>query len=89
MVSLIAAGFGVSLLADILTPIQFPGVCYVPLRQAYHSQLVVVHRRFERSAAVQALIDGLRSIARPGTQDEPAHDTSVQPPNHTQPNRHD
>ena len=89
MVSLIAAGFGVSLLADILTPIQFPGVCYVPLRQAYHSQLVVVHRRFERSAAVQALIDGLRSIARPGTQDEPAHDTSVQSPNHTQQNSHD
>ena len=65
MVSLIAAGFGVSLVVDTLTPIQFPGVCYRPLREEYHSELVVVHRRFERSAAVQALIDGLRSIARP------------------------
>ena len=65
MISLIAAGFGVSLLIDILTPIQFPGVRYIPLREEYHSWLIVVHRRFERSAAVQALLDGLRSIARP------------------------
>ena len=65
MVSLIAAGFGVSLVVDTLTPIQFPGVCYRPLQEEYHSELVVVHRRFERSAAVQALIDGLHSIARP------------------------
>lgn len=64
MISLIAAGFGVSLLIDILTPIQFPGVRYIPLREEYHSWLIVVHRRFERSATVQSLLDGLRSIAR-------------------------
>lgn len=65
MVSLIAAGFGVSLVADIFTLIQPPGVRYIPLEQAYHSWLVVAHRRFERSPAVQSLLDGLRSIARP------------------------
>lgn len=65
LVSLIAAGFGVSLVVDILTPIQLPGVRYIPLQQELHSDLVVVHRRFERSAAVQALLSGIKSIARP------------------------
>lgn len=64
LLSLISAGFGVSLVTDNLTPIQLPGIRYIPLQQEYHSWLVVVHRRFERSAAVQSLLDGLRAIVR-------------------------
>lgn len=64
LLSLIAAGFGVSLVTDNLTPIQLPGIRYIPLQQEYHSWLVVVHRRFERSPAVQSLLAGLRTIAR-------------------------
>ena len=64
MVSLIAAGFGVSLVADTFTAIQLPGLRYVPLKEEYHSQLIVAHRRFERSPAVQSLLRGIRSIAR-------------------------
>lgn len=72
MISLIAAGFGVSLVADIFTLIQPPGVRYIPLEQEYHSWLVVAHRRFERSPAVQSLLDGLRSIARPESANDGA-----------------
>lgn len=64
MVSLIAAGFGVSLVADTFAAIQLPGLRYVPLKEEYYSQLIVVHRRFERSPAVQSLLQGIRSIAR-------------------------
>mgnify|MGYP003591157707 CR=1 FL=1 len=64
MISLIAAGFGVSIIADTLTPIQLPGVHYLPLEQEAYSELVVFHRRFEQSPTVLALLHGIRSIAR-------------------------
>ncbi len=65
MTSLIAAGFGVSLMADTVSHLRLPGVCYVPLAGSdAHSKLIVVHRRFERSATVRGLLKTLVAAAR-------------------------
>ncbi|MBS1230077.1 MAG: hypothetical protein H6R17_3354 [Proteobacteria bacterium] len=64
MISLIAAGFGVSLMADLVSHLRLPGVCYVPLSGIdAHSKLIVVHRRFERSASVRGLLKILVAAA--------------------------
>ena len=57
MISLVAAGFGVTLMAEMVSHLQLPGVCYVPLAGIEtRSTLIVVHRRFERSATVRGLL---------------------------------
>lgn len=64
LISLVAAGFGVSLMVDIVSHLQLPGVCYRPLANCdARSELIVVHRRFERSASVRALLDDIRRAA--------------------------
>ena len=72
MTSLVAAGFGVSLMADTVSHLRLPGVCYVPLAGVEtSSKLIVVHRRFERSATVRGLLKTLAAAARatvPATQ---------------------
>ena len=66
LISLIAAGFGVGLVAGIVAHLRLPGVCYRPLAETdAASNLVVIHRRFERSASVRALLEGIRKTARP------------------------
>lgn len=65
MISLVAAGFGVSLMADTVSHLRLPGVCYVPLAGIdARSRLIVVHRRFERSATVRGLLKTLVAAAR-------------------------
>ena len=62
LVSLVAAGFGVSLIAETVRHLRLPGVCYRPIAGVdAPSNLIVVHRRFERSAAVRVLLESIRS----------------------------
>lgn len=66
LVSLVAAGLGVSFLPETISHLRLPGMCYVPLAgQDKYSELRVVQRRFERSPTVRALLDEIRSIAVP------------------------
>ena len=61
LISLVAAGFGVSLVAEIVSHLRLPGVCYRPIEGIKApSNLIVVHRRFERSPTVRALLDTIR-----------------------------
>ncbi len=61
LISLVAAGHGVSLMPATVAHLQLPGVRYVPLRDITPcSELVVIHRRIERSAAVRALLARMR-----------------------------
>lgn len=65
LISLVAAGFGVSLMADTVSHLRLPGVCYVPLSGIEaRSKLIVVQRRFERSATVRGLLKTLVKAAR-------------------------
>ena len=65
LISLVAAGFGVSLMVDMVSHLQLPGVCYVPLGGIEaRSKLIVVHRRFERSATVRGLLKAIAGAAR-------------------------
>lgn len=65
LISLVAAGFGVGLVVEIISHLRLPGVCYRPLQDfEAPSRLIVVHRRFERTPAVRSLLDGLRKCAR-------------------------
>lgn len=65
MISLIAAGFGVSLIADIVSHLRLPGVCYRALADCdARSRLMVIHRRFERSVAVRTLLERFRTLAK-------------------------
>jgi DNA-binding transcriptional LysR family regulator len=64
LISLVAAGFGVSLVAETIGHLRLPGVCYQPLKgMPAPSNLIVIHRRFERSATVRGLLDGIRKIS--------------------------
>lgn len=71
LISLVAAGFGVSLMPEIVAHLQLPGVRYLPLAGSEAlSKLLVVHRRFERSPTVRELLDDiLRSAGRPASAD--------------------
>ena len=61
LISLVAAGHGVSLMPATVAHLQLPGVRYVPLRDITPcSELVVIHRRIERSAAIRALLARMR-----------------------------
>ena len=61
LVSLVAAGFGVGLVAESVRHLRLPGVCYRPIAGVdTPSNLIVVHRRFERSAAVRVLLERIR-----------------------------
>ena len=63
-VGLVAAGLGVALLPASARVLALPGVAFCELQDVKAvSELVVVHRRHERSAAVRALLAGLRSMA--------------------------
>ncbi|MDP5239252.1 LysR substrate-binding domain-containing protein [Uliginosibacterium sp. 31-16] len=64
VVGLVAAGLGVALLPASATYMQIPGVVYRPLQDGTAtSDLLVIHRRFERSPAVRALLTRLRADA--------------------------
>lgn len=66
LISLIAAGFGVGLVVELVSHLRLPGVCYRPVEDvAMPSRLIVAHRRFERSPAVCDLLENLRVIAQP------------------------
>jgi len=61
LMSLVAAGHGVSLLPESARALQTPGVCFVPLEgMEAHSELLVLQRRFESSSAVKALLHRIR-----------------------------
>lgn len=63
-VGLVAAGLGVALLPASARVLALPGVAFCELQDVKAvSELVVVYRRHERSAAVRALLDGLRNVA--------------------------
>lgn len=65
LISLVAAGLGVSLMPEIVSHLQLPGVCYQPLEDVQaHSDLIVVQRRFERSATVRTLQANIRAVAQ-------------------------
>lgn len=62
-IGLVAAGLGVALLPASARVLRLPGVAFCALQDAQAvSELIVVHRRFERSAAVRALLNRLRSF---------------------------
>ena len=60
-IGLVAAGLGVALLPASARVMRLPGVAFCTLNDVHAvSELIVVHRRFERSAAVRALLERLR-----------------------------
>ena len=60
-VGLVAAGLGVALLPASARVMQLPGVAFCTLLDVHAvSELLVVFRRFERSAAVRTLLDRLK-----------------------------
>lgn len=60
-IGLVAAGLGVAVLPASAQVLHLPGVAFCALRDVeVESELIVVHRRFERSPAVRALLDCLR-----------------------------
>ncbi len=62
-IGLVAAGLGVALLPASARVLRLPGVAFCALQDVQAvSELIVVHRRFERSAAVRALLTRLRSF---------------------------
>ena len=65
MVGFVGAGFGVGLVVDIVRHLRIPGVCYLPLKDVdATSNLILVHRRFERSAAVRALLADIHEFTQ-------------------------
>lgn len=65
MVSFVGAGFGVGLVVDMVSHLKIPGVRYLPLKDVEAtSNLILVHRRFERSVAVCALLADIRDFIR-------------------------
>lgn len=63
---LVAAGMGVALLPASARMLRLPGVAFCELEGvAASSELLVVHRRFERAPVVRSLLAGLRAHARP------------------------
>lgn len=60
-VGLVAAGLGVALLPASARVMRLPGVAFCELSDVQAvSELIVVHRRFERATAVRALLERLR-----------------------------
>lgn len=60
-IGLVAAGLGVALLPASARVMRLPGVAFCTLNDVQAvSELIVVHRRFERSSAVRALLERLR-----------------------------
>ena len=61
LVHLVGAGHGVALLPELARELNLPDVAFVPLKgpQSF-SDLLVVHRKFERSAAVKSLLAQIR-----------------------------
>ena len=60
-IGLVAAGLGVALLPASARVMRLPGVAFCTLNDVQAvSELVVVHRRFERSPAIRALLERLR-----------------------------
>lgn len=67
-IGLVAAGLGVALLPASARVMRLPGVAFCTLQDVQTiSELFVVHRRFERSAAVRALLAGLRLARETGS----------------------
>ncbi len=65
-IGLVAAGLGVALLPASARVMRLPGVAFCTLQDVLAvSELIVVHRRFERSAAVRTLLDRLRHAREP------------------------
>ena len=71
-IGLVAAGLGVALLPASARVMRLPGVAFCTLNDVQAvSELVVVHRRFERSPAIRALLERLR-LAREMPEPTPA-----------------
>ncbi len=69
LISLVAAGHGVSLITDTVAYLKLPDVQYVPLAGTEpYSELIVIHRRFERSAAVRELLARIRASTQEGVR---------------------
>ena len=63
-IGLVAAGLGVALLPASARVLRLPGVAFCALQDLQAvSDLIVVHRRFERSASVRTLLARLRASA--------------------------
>ncbi len=62
-VSLVASGFGVSLVTDSGCNLRLPGVVYVPLKRSegMTSELCMIHRADDDSALLQSFVDTVRS----------------------------
>ena len=61
MVSMVGAGHGVSIVPDLVSQLHLPGVKYLPFVGIEpYSELILVHRRYERSPAVKALLASIR-----------------------------
>ena len=68
LISFVSAGFGVGLVVDVVSHLQIPGVRYLSLENMEAtSNLILVHRRFERSAAVQTLLTKIHELVRQKT----------------------
>jgi DNA-binding transcriptional LysR family regulator len=66
IVGLVAAGLGLALVPASAALMHMPGVAYRPLMDVEgYSELMVAHRRFERSAAVRALLGIFRARCLP------------------------
>ena len=61
LVSLVGAGHGVSIIPEAVAHLHLPNVHYVPFSDIKpHSELLIVYRKFERSAAVKSLLTKIR-----------------------------
>ena len=77
MISFVGTGFGVGLVVDIVSHLQIPEVRYLPLENLdTTSNLILVHRRFERSAAVRALLAKIHDFVEKKNQGGPDRPTS-------------
>jgi DNA-binding transcriptional LysR family regulator len=63
LIHLVGAGHGVSLIPDLAANLNLPDVHFAPLEgiEAY-SDLIVVYRKFERSAAVKSMLAQIRKL---------------------------
>jgi DNA-binding transcriptional LysR family regulator len=64
LIHLVGAGHGVGIMPDLAACLNLPDVHFVPLEGVpVYSDLLAIYRRFERSAAVRALVAEMRKAA--------------------------
>lgn len=70
LIGMVVAGAGIGLVPEVMGNLSIPGVCYRPLNgTAARSDLLIVHRRAERSPAVCGLIAALKAYSGDGPAD--------------------